>query len=67
MSWIRRWQANRLSNDKRLAPKVIGALGIGGGTMQLEPAFVAGNATRIPHGGRVSLTIATAMYLTFRT
>jgi len=38
-----------------------------GGFLLLDLAFVAGNATKIPHGGWVPLTIAAAMYLMFTT
>ena len=33
----------------------------------VDLAFVAGNATKIPHGGWVPLTIAAAMYFIFIT
>jgi KUP system potassium uptake protein len=38
-----------------------------GGFLLVDVAFVAGNATKIPHGGWVPLSIATVMYLLFKT
>jgi KUP system potassium uptake protein len=38
-----------------------------GGFLAVDLAFVAGNATKIPHGGWVPLTIAAAMFLLFTT
>jgi KUP system potassium uptake protein len=38
-----------------------------GAFLLVDLAFVAGNATKIPHGGWVPLTIAAAMYLVFTT
>ncbi len=38
-----------------------------GGFLLVDLAFVAGNATKIPHGGWVPLSIAAAMYLLFKT
>jgi KUP system potassium uptake protein len=38
-----------------------------GGFLLVDFAFVAGNATKIPHGGWVPLTIAAIMYLLFKT
>ncbi len=38
-----------------------------GGFLLVDIAFVAGNATKIPHGGWVPLTIAAVMYLLFKT
>jgi KUP system potassium uptake protein len=38
-----------------------------GGFLLVDIAFVAGNATKIPHGGWVPLAIATVMYLLFKT
>jgi KUP system potassium uptake protein len=38
-----------------------------GGFLLVDFAFVAGNATKIPHGGWVPLTIAAGMYLLFKT
>ena len=38
-----------------------------GGFLLVDIAFVAGNATKIPHGGWVPLAIATVMFLLFKT
>ncbi|MEJ0100143.1 MAG: KUP/HAK/KT family potassium transporter [Pseudomonadota bacterium] len=38
-----------------------------GGFLLVDLAFVAGNATKIPHGGWVPLSIAAVMYLMFKT
>ena len=38
-----------------------------GAFLLVDLAFVAGNATKIPHGGWVPLTIAAAMYFVFTT
>jgi KUP system potassium uptake protein len=38
-----------------------------GGFLLVDLAFVGGNATKIPHGGWVPLTIAAAMYFVFTT
>ena len=38
-----------------------------GGFMLVDLAFVAGNATKVPHGGWVPLSIAAAMYFIFTT
>jgi KUP system potassium uptake protein len=38
-----------------------------GAFLFVDFAFVAGNATKIPHGGWVPLTIAAAMYFVFQT
>jgi KUP system potassium uptake protein len=38
-----------------------------GSFLLVDFAFVAGNATKIPHGGWVPLTIAAGMYLLFKT
>jgi KUP system potassium uptake protein len=38
-----------------------------GGFLLVDLSFVAGNATKIPHGGWVPLSIATLMFLLFKT
>jgi len=38
-----------------------------GGFLLVDCAFVAGNATKIPHGGWVPLSIAAGMFLLFKT
>jgi KUP system potassium uptake protein len=38
-----------------------------GGFLLVDLAFVAGNATKIPHGGWVPLSIAAVMFLLFKT
>jgi KUP system potassium uptake protein len=38
-----------------------------GGFLLVDIAFVAGNATKIPHGGWVPLSIAAVMFLLFKT
>jgi KUP system potassium uptake protein len=38
-----------------------------GGFLLVDLAYVAGNVTKIPHGGWVPLTIAAAMFLLFKT